>query len=225
MSDIAIHIQVADGKREKVTVPSDMGTSEFLEELLEGLKLPSHGNGSGPGWRLIDPGTGRALPLKRTLEENGVQAGQDLILEAGQPDVELAPCPHCGFENPAKNKFCGKCGKPMEARLPRGDLRILVHTEDGKSSEVDVPSGFRVEELLVELLGAPVKGKWTVYDKDTGEDLVESQSLAENGVRNGHQIYLRKIPESGGLDSGKKGAAEKVKPTSSWSERNKWKSV
>jgi ribosomal protein L40E len=198
MSDIAIHVEVDDGKPEKVTVPSDMKASEFLNELVEGLHLPSsNGNGRGLQWTLIDKATGHALEPERTLDENGVRIGQSLILRVVEPKSATAVviCEHCGLENEPGNKFCRKCGKRMRRGKAPDDLRFQFHTEDGKEDEVEVPGGLTAIELITDLRGAAAKGdEWTLYDKDTGADLDLAKSLAENGVRSGHHVYLRKLP-------------------------------
>jgi hypothetical protein len=198
MSDIAIQVEVDDGKPEKVTVPSDMKASEFLNELVEGLHLPrSNGNGRGVQWMLIDKTTGLVLEPDRTLEENGVRIGQSLILRVAEP--KSAPtvivCEHCGLENELGNRFCRKCGKRMERGKAAEELRFQFHTEDGKQDEVEVPGSLTAMELIADLRGDAAKThEWTLFDKDTGADLDLAKTLVENGVRSGHHVYLRKLP-------------------------------
>jgi hypothetical protein len=198
MSDIAIHVEVDDGKPEKVTVSSDMKASEFLSELVEGLHLPSsNGNGRALQWVLIDKTTGLVLQPEQTLDENGVRIGQSLILRVAVPKATPATtvCGSCGLENESGNKFCRKCGKRMGRGKKSDDLRFQFHMEDGKEDEVEVPGTLTVPELIADLRGDSAKThEWTLYDKDTGTDLDLAKTLVENGVRSGHHVYLRKLP-------------------------------
>lgn len=199
MTDIAIHVRVNDGNRQKVTVPSEMMASQFLNELLDGLNLPrTNGNGHRLNWILSDNTTGQRLELNRTLLDNGVQGGEELTLLAEEPKSGPAPwtCPHCGLENEPENKFCRKCGKPMGRVKAATDLRLHFHTPKGKDEEVEAPENFTGLELIADVWGDAAKGhEWTLYDKDTGADLVLTKSLAENKVRSGHSLYLRQVPD------------------------------
>jgi hypothetical protein len=206
MSDLTIHVQVNDGEREKVTVPSEMTTGEVLTELLQGFGLPAKRNGHNLEWKLTDKTTGRTLELFRTLNENGVQSGQDLVLRTEEPQSGPAPlaCKHCGFENDEKNKFCRKCGNPLHT-LTATELRLIVY-KDGKGEEVEVPDTFTARDLIGELLGSVAKqDEWKLYDKDTSADLDPSKTLAENGVRSGHSVYLTRIPVVTPIEDKKKG--------------------
>src|SRR6266404_318577 len=198
MSDIAIHILLDEGQRERVTVPSEMKASDFLKELLEGLNLrTANGNGNQLDWKLTDKITGRVLEPEQTMHENGVHGGQELILHAAEAKPASVPtyCKHCGFANEPTDAFCLKCGKALGRQQVLRDLRIRVHGEDKRIQEVEVPSSFSTQDLIAELVGSVAKEHdWILYDKDTGNDLELSKSLAENGVRNGHELYLRIIP-------------------------------
>ena len=229
MSDIAIHIQVNDGDRQRVTVPSEMKASDFLKELVEGLNLPStNGNGRRLNWKLIHRTTGRTLELDRTLHENGVNGGQELTLRAEEPEPSPVPliCQHCGLENEPGNKFCRKCGKPIMGRgKMASDLRFHFHTLEGKEEEVEAPGSFSGLELIADVLGDAAQGhEWTLYDKDTGADLDLTKSLAENGVRSGHSLYLRRAPVAGELPKPiNKG--EKVVPPKPASKPLPWRMI
>src|SRR5271170_38959 len=96
MSDIALHVSTEDGKTHHVDVPPDIKTEEFLKELLEGIP-PVDGNRQAADWSLNDKDTGRPLQPDKTLEENGVRAGQNLLLRERRSDVAI--CQYCGFEN------------------------------------------------------------------------------------------------------------------------------
>src|SRR5262252_6054180 len=188
MRDITVHIQVNGGERETVTVPSEMKTAEVLTELLEGFSLQAtNGNGRRPDWKLTEKVTGRVLDPDRTLEENGVRSGQDLMLGSEESKPVPAPlvCKHCGFENDQLSQFCRKCGKPLDFIVP-ADLRFRVQMPDGKNQEVEVPENFTAKELIAALLGPEAKpNEWKLYDKDTSQDLDPNKNLAENGVRSG----------------------------------------
>jgi hypothetical protein len=199
MRDFTIHVETENSARQPVHAPSDMKTEEFLGELVEGLGLPGKdGNGHSLSYRLESRETGRVLDLQRTLEENGVRVGDTLLLRV--QSAEKVSCPHCGAEHALGSKFCRRCGKPLEpSHSISGDLQAYVHFEDGASRPVEAPGDFKTGELVAELTGAPLPREgspptWTLYDKDTGQDLDLDKTLAENDVASGHHLYLRKLP-------------------------------
>ena len=56
--------------------------------------------------------------LPRSQEKPGKPGGPAPVREKLKPqkaatDRLVTPCPACGFENPAANRFCGRCGKAM----------------------------------------------------------------------------------------------------------------
>lgn len=193
MADIAIHVQPENAERQAVHAPSDMNTKEFIDQLLEGLDLPrKNGNGHHLYYRLEDRQTGRVLDPVRTLEENGVRVGDTLFLRM---QANTIPCPHCQTENALASKFCRRCGKSLEPSHPRvGDLRVHVHFEDGTSRSVEAPGDLKTGELIAGIASAKegASATWTLYDKDSGQNLDPDKTLIENGVASGHHLYLRR---------------------------------
>jgi WXG100 protein secretion system (Wss), protein YukD/zinc-ribbon domain len=198
MSDFTIHVETENSARRPVHAPSDLKTEEFLDELVPGLGLPRKDeNGDRLPYRLEFQETRHVLDPQKTLEENGVRAGDTLLLRV--QSAEKVSCPHCGAENALGSKFCRRCGKAFE--LPPSfpeDLRVLVHFKDGSSRSVEAPADLKTGELVGQLTGAPApsdgsRPTWTLYDKDTGRDLDLDKTLAENNVASGHHLYLRKV--------------------------------
>src|SRR5262245_13929780 len=78
-------------------------------------------------------------------------------------------------------------------------IKMTVRTETGKSHPVEAPPEIKAQELIDELLKAfelpriDAKGnriQWTLVDKDTGRTVDPQKSLEQNGIRNGHILYL-----------------------------------
>ncbi|HEY6303627.1 MAG TPA: EsaB/YukD family protein [Terriglobales bacterium] len=197
MSDIALHVSTEDGKTHHVDVPPDIKTEEFLKELLEGIP-PSDGNRQAADWSLHDKDTGRPLQPDKTLEENGVRAGQNLLLRERRSDVAI--CQYCGFENALGGKFCRSCGKPFIPPSLSRDIRLYLSTESGGSHPIEVAEDISTRDFIAELISttslsveeAKIEaGNWILDDKDTARTLDHGKSLADNGVVHGHHLYLR----------------------------------
>ena len=80
-----------------------------------------------------------------------------------------------------------------------GDLEIIVHTPDARTHKVDAPANIKVEELIQELvrsLGLTEMGRddretpWSLFDKTLGVQLDIEKTLQENGVKDGHTLYI-----------------------------------
>ena len=77
------------------------------------------------------------------------------------------PCPHCGANNPATNKFCGECGAPLGSgsgttpprARSRGASTRFGLTREG--SPRDVPEG---ERKTVTALFADIKGSMDLIE-------------------------------------------------------------
>jgi membrane protease subunit (stomatin/prohibitin family) len=107
-----IGIAVVDTLFEGVKIPEDarrfasgMGQQamamQYAKETAE--VLPDGGGGAA--------GAGLGAGLGISLGQQMMQGQQ----RSQQPPQELLVCPHCGARNPAGNRFCGGCGKSMEA--------------------------------------------------------------------------------------------------------------
>src|SRR5262249_21347660 len=163
--------------------------------ILEGLGLTSPDRQDH--WELYDESTGVALEPSRTLQENGVRAGQDLYLRLRQSKGTI--CPNCGMENPSDVNFCFRCGKRLVAAKAPSDIKVHVHTPDGRIHSAEVPGSLRAGEFLTDLvrsLGLPSRGpdgtefSWILEDSETGRSLDPDRTLGENAVRNGHHLNL-----------------------------------
>jgi hypothetical protein len=86
------------------------------------------------------------------------------------------------------------------------DIRVHIHTQGGASHPIEAPTDIKTEEFIKELIagldlpkvdaeGHPVS--WTIDDKDTGRTLDYQSTLAEAGVANGHQLYMRRQVTAG----------------------------
>ena len=80
------------------------------------------------------------------------------------------------------------------------DIVLRIHSKGQDPHEITAPDDIVTEEFLTELVkglrlpqsdekGLPIV--WEADDKDNGQLLAPGRSLAANGVRAGHNIYLR----------------------------------
>ena len=80
------------------------------------------------------------------------------------------------------------------------DIVLRIHSKGQDPHEITAPDDLVTEEFLTELVkglrlpqsdekGLPIV--WEADDKDNGQLLAPGRSLAANGVRAGHNIYLR----------------------------------
>ena len=82
-------------------------------------------------------------------------------------------CTHCGHENPAGAKFCGNCGRPLQAvgDLTTGSFRLDEAAEAIESVDAGVEVGDLVAELepgsalLISVRG-PNRGARYLLDRD-----------------------------------------------------------
>jgi hypothetical protein len=91
--DITIRIDARNHKEEEVTLPCNMKIAELLPEVVTALNLPTvDENGRPLDWRLSDKKTGRPLDPEKTLQENGIQPGDELKLDTPpepSPDLQF----------------------------------------------------------------------------------------------------------------------------------------
>jgi hypothetical protein len=184
MSDIAMTVHTPEGKIHDVDTPPDIKVAEIVEELVDSLRLPKTGADGHPiHWILVDKSTGLTLDFEKTLAENGVQRGHSLHLD-------------------------------MEQRSPRFSyIKVQVHLPNGDTSPEDVRADQISKELIAHFIlkfkltkkeALKDEAVWNLDDKDTGKTLDPQKSLHENGVLNGHHLYLRlsapiePVPISGG---------------------------
>lgn len=83
------------------------------------------------------------------------------------------------------------------------EISLHIHTSGRESHEITVAPDIETAEFIRELIGglslgeADLKGQpliWEADDKDTGHTLVAGRTLHENGVHNGHHLYLNSRP-------------------------------
>jgi hypothetical protein len=86
------------------------------------------------------------------------------------------------------------------------EISLRIHAEGNQSHEIVTPDDIVSAEFISELLKglrlpeAGTDGKpilWEVYNKDIGRNLIRAGTLRENGVVDGHDLYLRRaVPGS-----------------------------
>ena len=81
------------------------------------------------------------------------------------------------------------------------DIKIRIHTQGGESHSIQTPADMRAKDFLTELVGEldlPTQDaeghrvSWVLDDKNTSKTLSDERSLGENGVKEGHDLYLRR---------------------------------
>jgi hypothetical protein len=81
MADIKVSVVTIGGEKHDVEVPPDIKAEDFIKELISALKLPiTDAEGHTISWRLDNKDTGRTLDAGRTIDENGVREGHQLML-------------------------------------------------------------------------------------------------------------------------------------------------
>jgi len=203
-SEVTLEVVAPDGKRHRAVLPLDTRTHEFLIDLIERFGLSK-----ADEWELFDESRVKSLDSQKTLAENDVTGGQQLVLRGRGPagdDKDLDDkrqrairCPRCQKETPAAVAFCDHCGAPLD-RTP--DLKLKVVAPDGKEHHVELPPDTSAQEFLADLVkkfGLP-KDNWEIYDTSTNTVLKSGQNLVMNGVVSGQQLLLRvKTKSSSGI--------------------------
>jgi hypothetical protein len=91
------------------------------------------------------------------------------------------------------------------------DIKIRVHTQGGESHSIQAPTDMRAKDFLSELIGElnlPMQDaenhqvSWALDDKNTGRTLSDDRSLGENGVKEGHDLHLRREVVAGAYVGG-----------------------
>jgi hypothetical protein len=86
------------------------------------------------------------------------------------------------------------------------DIKVYVHTQGGATHPIEAPADIKTEEFIKELIAGLDLPKtdaeghqisWIIDDKDTGKSLDYQNTLAENGVSKGHQLYMRRRVTAG----------------------------
>lgn len=81
------------------------------------------------------------------------------------------------------------------------DIKIRVHTQGGESHSIQTPVDMKSADFLAELVGElslPTQDaeghqvSWVLDDKNTGKTLSDERSLGDNGVKEGHDLHLRR---------------------------------
>ena len=80
-TEIKVTVVTLGGEKHDVEVPLDIRAEDFTKELIAALKQPvTDAEGHPIVWRIDDKDTGRTLEGGKTMEENGVKDGHQLIL-------------------------------------------------------------------------------------------------------------------------------------------------
>jgi len=81
------------------------------------------------------------------------------------------------------------------------DIKIRVHTQGGESHSIQTPVDMKSADFLAELVGElslPTQDaeghqvSWVLDDKNTGKTLSDERTLGDNGVKEGHDLHLRR---------------------------------
>lgn len=80
-AEIKVTVITMGGEKHEVEVPPDIRAEDFIKELITALKLPvNDAEGHPISWRIDNKDTGRTLEGGKTMDENGVKEGHQLIL-------------------------------------------------------------------------------------------------------------------------------------------------
>lgn len=77
------------------------------------------------------------------------------------------------------------------------DFQLWLSTGEGEPHSLDAPTDISTADFLVDVresLNLP-DGRWVVYDKALGRELNHSRTLSENGVEDGHQLFIRRVED------------------------------
>jgi hypothetical protein len=82
MPDIRLNIHTQDGRNQSVEAPPDMGTADFLKDIIDGFELATQdAEGNRINWRIHDKDIGAELDPDQSLETNGVRHEHHLYLQ------------------------------------------------------------------------------------------------------------------------------------------------
>jgi hypothetical protein len=143
-------------------------------------------------------------------------------IEAPPQEVEII-CKKCGAKNPGPGRFCRDCGTPLTAldelsepvsdsttldrtrfESPPKLIRLQIQAEGGTPQSVKIAANAKTEELvdrvaaefglrLVDPDGRPTE--WALDDWETGSTLIPGRSLEEQGVLNGHSLFVHQMQQ------------------------------
>ena len=194
--DIELRIRDEKNRLDTADTPDDLPISEFLKQF-----IPATGRsfvdqqGASISWILFDESTGRNLDATKSFRENGIHSRHELLLSTKArpiptPDVPRWRCESCGFKNPETSTFCASCG----TRRPGEKVEVMVQDPKGrvlnKKVAPEVAARRFLNDVLAEL-GLPTDTGWEIDDKDIPRKLALDQTLKENGVLDGHHLFLR----------------------------------
>lgn len=139
--DIRFHVQIPEGRSLPVSFPAELSAKQLISELVTDQSLqiqpsdPSH-------WRLKNEDTGQHLDPGKSLQENGVAAGNHLLLLSHKTEPPTGPEPPPGggskvltrcenghYYDAKKHKTCPFCGVSEIDFGPRS-LKIEVIPDD-----------------------------------------------------------------------------------------------
>jgi len=178
--DLKLPIRDGNGRVYQAETPDDLDLNEFLREFVPGIGKPLvDERGIAIRWVLVDSRTGRALDSSKTFRENGVPSSRELLLTSEfipptpPPPPPTPPVLHIELtvQDP-KDRILRK------RVLPETSVRQFLH------------------DALVEF-GLPTDAKWAVNDRDISRILSLHETLSQNGVSDGHHLFLREVPDEG----------------------------
>jgi hypothetical protein len=203
--DIEFRIRDEEDHVDEADTPEDLSVSEFLRRF-----IPATGrrfvetNGKPIIWVLFDESTGRSLDVEKSFRENGIRSRHRLVLRKVAPlAVDTLPrpdpvptiaivqwvCPKCGVKNSELNAFCGSCG----TRRPGPKIEIVIQDAKDRLVKKRVLPGAVTQDILREVLqelDLPANARWEIDDKDIRKKLAAHKTLEQNGVLDGHHLFL-----------------------------------
>jgi hypothetical protein len=183
-----LQIQTENGTVDQTETPGDITARELLREYLDLKGLPVSGE-NGREWTILDKKTDKILELDRTLDQLGLQDGNELRVFQQPYAAPQIRCPRCQFVNRAETKFCIQCGSKIGTDA---DLKLELIGPDGRSHQAEMPSDTRTEDVVKELIQVCQlqPGNWVLIDQKRDRKLDSEKTLKENGVVTGQQLHL-----------------------------------
>lgn len=186
IDNLRLTVHASGGQWYLIESSADLNTAEFIRQLLTLVPLKATTVESADGvWVIADRGSLGTLQNDKTLRENGVQDGHHLSIRY-DTTVRLS----------------------QERREPN-EITVTVRLMSGDEHTVAAPANMNSAEFVRELVdGLSLRrfdqiGKevdWTIDNHDVGRELNLKETLDENGVRDGHHLFLCRRVVAGGCD-------------------------
>lgn len=179
VKDMHLHVRTAEGDT-SVEAPPDANTGKFLDDLRAPLHLASQdAEGRRIHWHIYNR-EGRKLDPSRTLSENGVGEGHELVIRSESEEAlheereeevfekrrekedarVLIRCDNGHFYDPKKNSTCPYCGvAASDATVPKKESVAAAREEIGSTRPAggftSTPDAGRSSDLTMRAVIAP----------------------------------------------------------------------